>query len=130
MSVFAPVDMIADQHAAMVEFQIQQGSDWNDSFQILEATDAGNVPYPLTDCTIEMAIRPSYDHAAVIARLSTATGNLIIEDAAQGIVQIFVLGGTVASYPAGRWTHVTRVLKAGEARALAYGPVIILPANY
>lgn len=64
---------------------ISLGEDWMDPLpRILE----GSEPKDLTGCTIDIFVRPVFDHSVLIRRLSTTSGTIVLDDPAQGLASI------------------------------------------
>ncbi|WP_370193545.1 MULTISPECIES: hypothetical protein [Aurantimonas] len=83
--------------------EIVQDEDWYDPLpRFLD----GDTPTDLTDVTIEIFIRPVYDHSVLIKKLSTADGTIVVDDAVSGLASINVGRSTVISdIPVGKWDH-------------------------
>ena len=86
----------------VAECQIPQNEDWVDDLPILYD---GDRPSDLTGKRVELYIRPVYDHAVLIKFLSTDNGGLIIDDAKEGMVSVYVPQAAVAAMPLGTWDH-------------------------
>jgi hypothetical protein len=121
-----PPKVVARAVSAAAQIDIAHGSDWNDSFQVIE----GGIAWDLTGAVVELVIRPAYDDTILLALLSSVTGDILIGDAATGKVQIYRPGWWVTTLPAGAWAFVLRVLKDGEAREIARGPMIVHPSGW
>lgn len=119
--------LVAQAPSAIVRFEICRGADWNDCFQLRER----GVPIDLTGRGIEIVIRPAYESDTLYAALSTGAGDLLLDDAETGKVQIYYPASKVDDFlPAGGWTHVARITDDGEFREIWRGPIIVLPARY
>ncbi len=125
-SALRPPKLVARSISVGVQIEVAHHSDWNDSVQLREA----GVPMDLTGATIELSVRPAYDDDFLALFLSSALGDVLMDDAGRGCLQIYVPGWRVATVPAGRWVFVMRILKAGEAREVARGPFIVHAARY
>lgn len=85
---------------------ISLGEDWMDPLpRILE----GDEPLDLTSKTIEIFVRPVFDHLVLIRRLSTEDGSIVIDRALEGLASIrasreSLLSGPGA-IPVGEWDH-------------------------
>ncbi|MEF2551982.1 hypothetical protein VQ042_11525 [Aurantimonas sp. A2-1-M11] len=114
--------------------EIVQDEDWLDPLpRFLE----GDEPSDLTDVTIEIFIRPVYDHSVLIKKLSTEDGTIVIDDAAGGLASIYVERETVISdIPIGKWDHFCvqsepfGTLAGGFLRRERFrGPLIVHPGR-
>lgn len=81
---------------------------WNEAFWLVE----GNLPLDLTGKTIELYIRPRFDHSVLIRKLTSAPGGeIIIDNATKGAAHIFVTAANVAAnIPVGVWDYFMRVV--------------------
>ena len=90
---------------------IRVDEQWNEAFWLVE----GNLPLDLTGKTIELYVRPRFDHAALIRKLSTATGEIIVDNATKGAAHIFVTAASVAAtIPVGVWDYFMRVVNTSD----------------
>lgn len=121
-----PPRIVARAVSASARIEVAQGSDWNDSLQLLE----GGAAMDLTGCAADLFVRPTFDDPILIASLSSATGDILFDDAAAGKLQIYRPGWWVAELPAGAWVFVFRLRKAGEMREVCRGPFWVHPAEY
>jgi len=121
-----PAKIIARHVSAAAKIEVAHGSDWNDGLQVREC----GADMDLTDSVIEIMVRPTFDDPILLAWLSSATGDILFDDAAHGKFGIFWPGWKVSTIPAGAWVFAMRVLKGGEAREIARGPFIVYAAEY
>ena len=85
------------------ECHIVRDEDWYDPLpRFLD----GETPTDLAGVTIEIFIRPIYDHSVLIKKLSTEDGTIVIDDAAGGLASINVgRASVIADLPVGVWDH-------------------------
>lgn len=105
---------------------ISRDQDWNQSFFLVDGTRGRD----LTDCVVEMHIRPTFDHATLIKKLSTATGQIVVDDAVHGAISIVMPRASVVTdipvSPNGGWSHFLRVIDAAAAEVEWFrGPLIV-----
>lgn len=105
---------------------ISRDQDWNQSFFLVEGTRGRD----LTDCTVEMHVRPTFDHATLIKLLSSDTGEIVIDDATHGEISIVLPRADVVSdIPVSvneGWSHFLRVIDAANAEVEWFrGPLIV-----
>lgn len=106
--------------------EISRDQDWNQSFFLVDGTRGRD----LTDCVVEMHVRPTFDHATLIKLLSSDTGEIIIDDAEHGAISIDMPRVDVVSdipvSPNQGWTHFLRVIDAADAEVEWFrGPLIV-----
>lgn len=96
---------------------IRADEQWNEAFWLVE----GNLPLNLTGKTIEIYIRPRFDHAVLIRKLTSATGTdpgsgeIVIDNAVKGAAHIFVTAANVAAgIPVGVWSYFMRVVSSSS----------------
>ena len=96
---------------------IRVDEQWNEAFWLVE----GNLPLDLTGKTIELYIRPRFDHATLIRKLTSAAGvdpgcgEIIIDNATKGAAHIFVTAANVtAGIPVGVWDYFMRVVNTSD----------------
>lgn len=121
-----PPKVIARAVSASARIDVAQGSDWNDGLQLRES----GVAMDLTGAVLELVVRPTFGDDILLAHLSSMTGDILFDDAANGKFGIYWPGWEVATIPAGSWVFVMRVLKAGEMREVARGPIVVHAAEY
>jgi hypothetical protein len=114
------------------QIYVSHGGDWDDPIpQIMNGAE----PLPLTNCDIELFVRPVLDHSTLIALVSVANGKIKITDAAEGLAEFDVRQADVESYPVGEWEFFLRlkIPDPGPAewfiKELCRGPFIVLPGN-
>ena len=105
---------------------ISRDQDWNQSFFLVDGTRARD----LTDCTVEMHIRPTFDHATLIKLLSSDTGEIIIDDAVHGAISIDMpRADVVTDVPVSintGWSYFLRVIGVDDAEVEWFrGPLIV-----
>lgn len=85
-----------------LDIDIMQDADWNDAFEILEADDT---PLDLTSLTLELYIRPAYDHTTLFKKLtSVASAGIVIDVAGEGLAHFFLDRAVILSdIPIGEW---------------------------
>ena len=65
----------------IVDWAISRAQDWYEALpQFLE----GDAPTDLTGKRVEVFIRPTYDHAILLMKLSTEDGSISIDEASEG----------------------------------------------
>lgn len=90
---------------------ISRDQDWNQPFWLVDGTR----PFDLTGCTVELFIRPTFDHATQIRKLTTAGGSpeIVVDDADKGAAHILVTAANVTSAipvsPNAGWAQFLRV---------------------
>lgn len=78
--------------------------DWKSPLPTFLSADGA--PYDLTGCAIEIYVRPVYNHDTLIAYLSTAGGEIQIDDAAAGYASMNMSRvNVIAIFPIGKWEH-------------------------
>lgn len=107
---------------------ISRDQDWNQPFWLVDGTRA----FDLTSCTLELYIRPTFDHATQIRKLTSAGGSpeIIVDDAPKGAAHILVTAANVTSAlpvsPSQGWAQFLRVVKAsGTIIEWWRGPLIV-----
>lgn len=111
---------------------IYHGEDWSDSFFLMDGTR----PVDLTDCIVELIIRPSFDHTTLIRKLTSDGGaaEIIIDDAEKGAAHIFIPKATIATdlpvTDAVPWSQFLRVIDFGGTITEKWrGPMIVKPGK-
>ncbi len=112
---------------------IYQGEDFAEAFCIM----AGTRPMDLTDKTVELIIRPSFDHPTLIRAISSAGASpeITIDDAENGGCIIFISKDVVASdLPVSDtmpWAQFLRVLDDtyGTYDMIWRGPFYVKPGR-
>lgn len=99
-----------------VNIAISRDQDWNQAHWLVEGTR----PFDLTDCTVELWIRPAFDHATLIRTLSSdedaedGGGEIVIDDALTGAFHIYVaqadVEANITASPDGGWVQFLRVI--------------------
>jgi hypothetical protein len=114
------------------EQEIFRDEDWNFAFCALE----GVRPLDLTDATLELWIRPSFGHATLIHKLTSAAGTpeLFIDDAAKAAAHIAMAQADVASLipasPNTGWSQFLRaVYGSGDKVQIWRRPLIVREAR-
>jgi hypothetical protein len=85
-------------------------------------------PINLTGCSVDLHIRPRWAYDDPIAIITSPTG-IKIDDAAQGLVTVYVAKTTVDDWPLGEWQFFMRVIGGGRIAEVARGPFRIHPGN-
>lgn len=108
---------------------ISRDQDWNQSFFLVDHTRGRD----LTDCVVEMHVRPTFDHTMLIKKLSSATGEIVIDDAVHGAISIDLPRADVVTdipiSPNAGWVHFLRVIDVADDDAEVEwfrGPLIVL----
>lgn len=111
---------------------IRHDADWSDPFFLMDGTR----PLNLTSRTLELFIRPRFNHTTLIRKLSSAGpgAEILIDDAAHGAARIFVPKATVAAAipltTATPWEQFLRVVDAGGTIEERWrGPLYVLPGR-
>lgn len=102
-----------------MDIVISRDQDWNQPHWLVDGTR----PLDLTDCTVELWIRPAFNHATLIRCLSSdeeaedGGGEIIINDAELGSITILVPQATVEAEipvsPSAGWSHFLRIVTDG-----------------
>lgn len=94
---------------------IVRDADWDDQMpRFLDGDETE--PTDLTGKTIEIYIRPVFDHSVLIKKLSTEAGTIIVDDPADGLASIFVdRAEVIADLPVGVWDWFCVESEATEA---------------
>lgn len=109
----------------MAEYAVSliEGNDEIVDVQVLQ----NGLPYDLTGTTLKFYIKPKpqvSDTSDRTSILATEFGNIVIEDAAQGLVTIYV-PRTVLSATGPNWYRLD-VHKGGTVRTASYGVLTII----
>lgn len=87
----------------IAECHIAKDEDWLD--QLPQFLD-GDLPTDLTGVTVEIYIRPVFDSVTLIKKLSTADGNIVVDDVENGMLSInMARADVIAQLPIGVWDH-------------------------
>jgi hypothetical protein len=100
--------------------------------------DGSEVAVDITGWALTLVIRPRFDHATVIKRLDVVTtGNgIIVEDAAAGMIRIYLAQPVVASdllvskSPADHWDYFLNGTVTGTITELFRGPLVVHAGRY
>lgn len=107
---------------------IRVDEQWNEAFWLVE----GNLPLNLTGKTIELYIRPRFDHSVQIRKLTSAPGGeIIVDNATKGAAHIFVTAANVASgIPIGVWDYFMRVVNtSADIKEWRRGTLTVRPGR-
>jgi hypothetical protein len=102
---------------------IQADAQWNEAFWVVR----GTLPIDLTGKTLELYVRPRFDNATLIRKLSSATGEIVIDNATKGSAHIFVTAANVAAgIPPGVWDQFLRLVNgAGDIEEIWRGRLTV-----
>lgn len=106
----------------IVDFQVPKDEDWTDAFALV---DGNGLPVSLVDAELELVLRldeaPAAPASQTLLTAATATGDIVISDAAKGEFHLNVPLSVVALIPAGRHNHVLRVIRGTAKKRLWSG---------
>ncbi len=109
---------------ARLDISVYQGATF---FRRFTWTDKRN-PVSLTGYTFHMQIRPTVDSDEIIADLSTSNGNIVVEDAVNGIFTIEIPHtDTEAMAHSSGVYDVEAIDSAGRVSRILFGNVEIVP---
>lgn len=104
-----------------MDIVISRDQDWNQPHWLVEGTR----PFNLTGCTVELWIRPTFNHATLIRCLSSdedaddGGGEIIIDDATKGAFHIAATRSIVVANipisPLAGWAQFLRVITGAAA---------------
>lgn len=105
------------------ESHIVVDEDWQSP---LPAIVEDGVAVDITGFVIEIYVRPTYDHDTRIALLSTATGEIVIDDGPNGLASMsMTTANVVATFPVGEWDHFCRMHDGSNWIELFRGPFFV-----
>ena len=126
----SPFDTQVYSPFTLVEIEVLQDEDWDDSFRVSALDEAGaETAIDLTDALVELQIVPLYGYGRPIVTLSSTTIGIAIDDPATGDFGVFVPQATVAGWPKGNWFHFVRYRENGLWKELWRGPLRIVPGT-
>ena len=113
--------------SARLRFGAVRGVDWNDTLQLTSTTlEHGNpVTRPLSLDNTFQAIVIDQGKGVTPIGLSSVAGDILIADAEQAWVQIYVPGLRIASWLLGTWPFQWRLFRPGAITQIAAGTVLI-----
>jgi hypothetical protein len=84
------------------DYHVFLEADWDDPLpQLLDEYDD---PWDLTGITLDLWVRPTWNHTTLFLHLSTGDGTIIVDNAASGLATIHVEQATMeTNVPPGRW---------------------------
>ena len=89
------------------DITIRADAQWNEAFWLVR----GTLPIDLTGKTLELYVRPRFDNVTLIHKLSSATGEIVIDSATKGAAHIFLAAADVAAVlPVGVWQQFLRLV--------------------
>lgn len=108
-------------------YEIVRDEDWVGPLpQILE----DGTPVNLTGKTLELFVRPTFGYATALVKLSTATGEIVLDDAANGLASIdYPREDVIEFMPAGRWQWFVVLTDTGQRIELWRGYFIVHPGE-
>ncbi|MBN8994340.1 MAG: hypothetical protein J0H94_03875 [Rhizobiales bacterium] len=119
----------------LVAMAVLQDEDWLDPLpQFLDRDDetGAEVPLDLTGMTLELYVRPTFDHPTIVKKLSTADGSIVFDDASLGLTSIHVeRPDVIADLPIGSWQQFLLAKEPSDGldgfayRELWRGPLIV-----
>lgn len=112
--------------SAILRITVAHGEDLNESIQLLEP----NVPMDLTGIGVELMVRTEHESDIPLAHLTSGAGDILFDDQAHGKLQIYYPYWLINGMPTGEWRFHMRLTAPSEAREIARGPFIVLPARY
>lgn len=99
-----------------LDITISRDQHWNQPHWLVDGTR----PFNLTDCTVELWIRPTFNHATLIRTLSSdedaddGGGEIIIDSATKGAFHILVPRATIVANipisPLAGWAQFLKVI--------------------
>ena len=107
-----------------IDLTLYEGND--EEVAVTVTTDDG-APYDLSSVTLEMVIKPSAgtpDTAEGVYRLSTVTGEIVVDNAAAGAATV-TIDRSILSEPGTRAWRLDAVAP-GTRRTIMYGPLHII----
>lgn len=131
------MSLIVTERPYLCDIKIWHGEDWYDPLPELESPITGD-PYDLTSVTLELFARPAFDHTTRFVLLSSFSGGIIKEDAANGLAAIFYSKANVeANLPASGqdgWRQFFRLsftdAELGSVKKLLWtGKLSVFPAE-
>lgn len=106
----------------IVDFQVPKDEDWTDAFALV---DGDGQPVSLVDAVLELVVKrddaPAAPDVQTVLTASSATGDIVISDAASGQFNLNISLSVVETIPAGRHNHVLRVLRGASKKRLWSG---------
>lgn len=130
--------LIVTEAPHRIDFDVFHGEDWYEPWQQLVDPVSGD-PWDVTDVTIELFARPSFDHATRFVLLtSVASAGILKESAAEGLVAIFYSQANVEANlplsPSPGWDAFIRLSFTDPAlgavkKLLSRGALNVLPAK-
>lgn len=110
--VLSTLEYLVEAPFNLLDIDIPQDADWMDPFQIVMANDQ---PFDLTGVLLELYIRPTYNHATLLKKLTSAgSAGIVIDDARNGMAYFSVDRAVVtAEVPIGAWNQFLVMTEAG-----------------
>lgn len=109
--------------AAVVHLTVEQGADFDEAFQFLDASDA---PLDFNGCTARMQLRQRIESDAVIAELTTENGRLRF-DQATGTLALHLDASVTAAIQSGAVYDLEIVFPSGSVQRVLKGAVKLDP---
>lgn len=120
---FSASGRVIDEAAITMRCDVARDCDWADPFPYL--TD-GMDPLDLTGKTLNLIVRPSFDHTTELLEISSNQGGISIDNAVMGLASIYVAQGTIEiALPIGEWVHFARLIEGSLVRELWRGPFVV-----
>lgn len=115
--------------------EINHEEDWYDAIPQMVHPVTGT-PFDLADVTLELYIRPVYDHSVLVKKLTSASSaGILIESAAEGLASIYLPKDMVDNLPIGEWDQFLRMLFTNPplvgtlVKTIWRGPILIKPGR-
>lgn len=113
----------------LLDIDIPQDADWNDPFQIVMAD---NEPLDISGVLLELYIRPTYNHATLLKKFTSATSSsgIVIDDPTQGMAYFSVDRTLVTEIPMGEWDQFLVMTEGALQTELWRGSMRVHPGRF
>jgi hypothetical protein len=129
-------DLIYEFPSSIYRIEANANEDFYLPLQLMRLqNDGSQTPVLLTGLGLEFYIRPRFEHATIIKKLTIGTGITII-DATLGYLELYIAQATVATdlliskAPAHHWDYFFNVIDAGKITELFRGPLVVHAGIY
>jgi hypothetical protein len=130
-------DLVYEHASSIYKIETNANEDFNLPLQLTRLnTDGSETPIDFgASPALSFVIRPRFDHATLIRDLTVGDG-IIVDDAATGLITLYLAQSTVATEllvsksPADHWDYFFNWLQAGALTELFRGPLVVHAGRY